>query len=152
MKMKTNKSYLVTGGAGFLGINLIRHLLAKGLRVTSFDIAAFGYPDVIEKVDVITGDVRDEAAVAAALKDIDIVVHGAAALPLYPEEDIFSTNIEGTKIVLRQSHEKGIERVIHISSTAVYGIPDHHPLMEEDALSGVGPYGKSKVSAESVCL
>lgn len=151
MKREVNKSYLVTGGAGFLGINLIRHLLAQGQHVTSFDIAEFNYSDVKKKVDIITGDVRDQAGVAAALKGIDVVVHGAAALPLYPVEDILSTNIEGTRIVLQQSHEKHIERVIHISSTAVYGIPDHHPLREDDALSGVGPYGKSKVSAESVC-
>jgi nucleoside-diphosphate-sugar epimerase len=152
MKTKACKSYLVTGGAGFLGINLIRHLLAQGQRVTSLDIAEFKYEDVKNEVNIITGDIRDENAVADALKGIDIVVHGAAALPLYPERDILSTNIEGTRIVLQQSYNKKVEKVIHISSTAVYGIPDHHPLRENDALSGVGPYGKSKVAAESICM
>jgi nucleoside-diphosphate-sugar epimerase len=151
MKERMNRSYLVTGGAGFLGINLIRHLLSKRQRVTSFDIAEFTYKDVNDQVNIITGDIRDAASVAAALDGIDVVIHGAAALPLYPPEDIYSTNIKGTRIVLQQSHQKGIERVIHISSTAVYGIPDQHPLREGDTLCGVGPYGKTKVSAEMAC-
>ncbi|MCX6340218.1 MAG: NAD-dependent epimerase/dehydratase family protein [Candidatus Aureabacteria bacterium] len=79
-------------GLVFFGINLIRHLLAKGQCVTSFDIAEFNYSDVKKKVNIITGDVRDKAAVATAMEGIDVVVHGAAALPLYPVEDIFSTN------------------------------------------------------------
>ena len=146
-----SQSYLVTGGAGFLGINLIRHLLAKGQRVTSLDIAPFNYEDVSGKVNVITGDIRDETTVAKALEGIDVVVHAAAALPLYDPEDIFSTNINGTRNVLHQAYLKKISRVLHVSTTAVYGIPDHHPLLEEDSLSGVGPYGESKVAAEGVC-
>lgn len=146
-----SKSYLITGGAGFLGINLIRHLLAKGQQVTSFDIAPFHYDDVKDRVRIITGDIRDETAVGTALEGIDIVVHAAAALPLYDPEDIFSTNIDGTRNVLQQAYLKKIARVIHISTTAVYGIPDHHPLHEDDKLYGVGPYGETKVFAESVC-
>lgn len=148
----TAQSYLVTGGAGFLGINLIRHLLAQGQQVTSFDIAPFHYSDVKDQIRVITADIRDEAAVRQALTGIDIVIHGAAALPLYPSEDIFSTNIDGTRIVLEQAHQQQIPRVVHVSTTAVYGIPDHHPLREEDEMRGVGPYGETKVQAENVCL
>jgi len=88
MKRKMNKSYLVTGGAGFPGINLIRHLLAKSQRVTSFDIAEFNYSDVKKKVNIIAGDVRDKAAVAAAMEGIEVVVHGAAALPKVPRSII----------------------------------------------------------------
>ena len=97
-----SQSYLVTGGAGFLGINLIRHLLLKGQRVTSFDIAPFNYDDVKDRVHIITGDIRDERAFGAALEGIDVVIHAAAALPLYTPQDIFSTNMDGTRYVLQQ--------------------------------------------------
>ncbi len=146
-----SQSYLVTGGAGFLGINLIRHLLLKGQRVTSFDIAPFNYDDVKDNVHIITGDVRNERAIGAALNGIDVVIHAAAALPLYTAHDIFSTNVDGTRYVLQQACLKKIERVVHVSTTAVYGIPDHHPLYETDALHGVGPYGESKVGVEKIC-
>jgi nucleoside-diphosphate-sugar epimerase len=146
------KRYLITGGAGFLGINLTRYLLGKGHTVTSLDIAAFDYPDVKDNVTIITGDIRDRAAVDRAMKGIDIVVHCAAALPLYRKEDIFSTDIDGTRNILDAGLTNRVERVIHISSTAVYGIPDHHPLLETDRLDGVGPYGQAKIKAEEVCL
>ncbi len=85
------------------------------------------------------------------MRDSDIVIHTAAALPLYPPEEIYSTQIDGTRILLQQALEYGIKRFIHISTTAVYGIPDHHPLFETDPMSGVGPYGESKIKAEEIC-
>jgi nucleoside-diphosphate-sugar epimerase len=147
-----SKRYLVTGGAGFLGINLVRFLLNKGHNVTSLDFAEFDYRDVIKKVNVIKGDIRDKGIVLKSMEDVDIVVHTAAALPLYKEKDIYSTEIDGTRNVLDAAFTNNVERVIHISSTAVYGIPDHHPLYEDDKLDGVGPYGKAKIKAEEVCL
>jgi nucleoside-diphosphate-sugar epimerase len=143
--------YLVSGGAGFLGINLIRYLLAKGHQVTSLDIADFDYPDVIDQVRAVKGDIRHEKDVLEAFQEIDIVVHCAAALPLYTKEDIFSTDIDGTRLLLKTAKLKAVQRFIHISSTAVYGIPDHHPLKEEDKLVGVGPYGEAKILAEEEC-
>ena len=73
------------------------------------------------------------------------------ALPLYPEKEILSTGIDGTLNLLESSFKTNVKRFIHISSTAVYGIPDHHPLYENDKLDGVGPYGKAKVEAERLC-
>jgi nucleoside-diphosphate-sugar epimerase len=146
------KNCLVTGGAGFLGINLIRFLLEKEWSVTSLDMAEFKFSEVKDKITVIKGDIRDRAVVKEALKDIEIVVHTAAALPLMSKADIFSTEIDGTRNVLEAAFEQKAERVIHISSTAVYGIPDHHPLVENDKLQGVGHYGEAKILAEEVCL
>lgn len=145
------KTYLVTGGAGFLGINLVRFLLDKGHQVVSLDIADFDYPER-NRVKIVQGDIRDRSSVDRAMEGVDIVVHTAAALPLYKEEDIYSTDIDGTRNVLQSALEHGVDRMIHISSTAVYGIPDHHPLYEDDRLEGVGPYGNAKVLAEQVCL
>lgn len=144
--------YLVTGGSGFLGINLIRFLLSKGHEVTSIDFAEFTYPDVKDKIMIIDGDIRDKAAVKKAMEGAQIVVHCAAALPLYSKEDIFTTDVDGTRNVLEAAIEAKAERFIHISSTAVYGIPDHHPLLEDDKKIGVGPYGEAKILAEEVCF
>ncbi len=143
---------LVTGGAGFLGINLIRYLDARGYDLVSLDLAEFTYPDMRDRVAIVRGDIRDEATVRLAMQGVDAVVHCAAALPLYSPEDIYTTDVEGTRTVLRAAREAGVWRVVHISSTAVYGIPDHHPLVEDDKLEGVGPYGQAKIQAEMVCL
>ena len=147
----TASTYLITGGAGFLGINLTRYLLARGHHVVSLDIADFNYPER-DRIKAIKGDIRDRSSVDRAMEGVQIVVHAAAALPLYRKEDIFSTDLDGTRNVLQSAFEHGVERVIHISSTAVYGIPDHHPLYEDDPLHGVGPYGEAKVKAEQICL
>jgi len=144
--------YLVTGGAGFLGINLVRHLLGRGEEVVSLDIAPFDYADCRDRVRIVTGDVRDPARVAEAAEGAETIVHAAAALPLYPRQDIFSTDVDGTRNVLEAAARAGARRVVHISSTAVYGIPDHHPIGENDRLQGVGPYGEAKILAEQVCL
>jgi nucleoside-diphosphate-sugar epimerase len=144
------QSYLVTGGAGFLGINMIRYLLDRGHRVVSLDIADFDYPER-GQITEIQGDIRDRAALEKAIAGVDVVVHTAAALPLYKPEDIYSTDIDGLRNVLDVAHAAGVARVVHISSTAVYGIPDHHPLLEHDQLHGVGPYGEAKVAAEQIC-
>ena len=143
--------FLVTGGAGFLGINLVRYLQFRGHDVVSLDIVKFDYPDMNGKISIITGDIRNKETVEEAMKGIDVVVHTAAALPLYSSEEIFSTDIEGTKNLLEAAERNKVERFIHISSTAVYGIPDHHPLFEDDKLDGVGPYGKAKIQAEKEC-
>jgi nucleoside-diphosphate-sugar epimerase len=147
-----SQRYLITGGSGFLGINLIRYLLHKGHAVTSLDIVEFDYPDVKDQVRAIVGDIRDRAAVEKSMQDVDIVIHAAAALPLYRKEDIYSTDIDGTRNVVDAAYKHEVDRFIHISSTAVYGIPDHHPLLEDDQLHGVGPYGECKVKAEEICV
>jgi nucleoside-diphosphate-sugar epimerase len=144
--------YLITGGSGFLGINLIRFLLDRQHTVVSLDKLPFDYPDCQDRVESIVGDIRDKAAVDRAVRGVQIVVHCAAALPLYSKADILSTDVEGTRNVLGSAFAAGVERVIHISSTAVYGVPDHHPLFETDQLIGVGPYGEAKIAAEQVCL
>jgi nucleoside-diphosphate-sugar epimerase len=143
-------TYLVTGGAGFLGINLCRYLLARGQIVRSLDIAPFDYAER-SAVQPILGDIRDRETVDRSMAGVDIVVHCAAALPLSDPQDILSTGIHGTRILLDSAVTHAVSRLIYISSTAVYGIPDHHPVFEHDKLSGVGPYGAAKIQAEALC-
>lgn len=97
------KKHLITGGAGFLGINLIRYLLQRGHQVVSFDMAEFDYEDVRDQTTVISGDIRDAALVNQSMQDIDIVVHAAAALPLYSKEEIFSIDIDGKGCLLNDN-------------------------------------------------
>jgi nucleoside-diphosphate-sugar epimerase len=142
----------ITGGAGFLGINLIRDLLGRGVTdIVSLDCADFDYPEK-RVITVIQGDIRDREAVGKALAGADWVVHAAAALPLYSAHDIYSTDVEGTRCVLEAAARAGVRRFVQISSTAVYGVPIRHPICEDDPLIGVGDYGKAKIMAESVCL
>jgi nucleoside-diphosphate-sugar epimerase len=142
--------WLVTGGAGFLGINLVRHLLARGDAVVSLDRAPFDYAERA-RVEEVIGDIRDRAAVERAARGCEVVVHAAAALPLYEPAEIRSIDVDGTRVVLEAARAAGVPRVVHVSSTAVYGVPDHHPLVEADAMHGVGPYGQAKVDAEHEC-
>jgi nucleoside-diphosphate-sugar epimerase len=147
-----DRPILITGGSGFLGINLTRHLVREGFtNIRVLDIADFDYPDVKHLIQFIRGDVRDKQRVARAMSGIHWVVHTAAALPLYEEADIYSTEVDGTRNVLAEAFRNRVSRFVHISSTAVYGIPDHHPLVETDPLQGVGPYGQAKILAEETC-
>ncbi len=141
---------LITGGSGFLGINLIRFLLKKNCQINSLDIVPFNYQEKT-KINAVFGDVRDKKTVNELTKDKDIVIHAAAALPLYSKEDIFSTDVNGAKNVIEFSHKNKVKRLIYISSTAVYGVPDHHPVFETDKLVGVGPYGEAKIKTEKTC-
>jgi len=141
----------ITGISGFLSINLVRYLLANGYdRIAGIDLVDFDYPER-NKIDFLQGDIRHSQDLHKSMKGTDIVIHTAAALPLYTPEEIYSTDIEGTRNVLQQALEYGVKRFIHISSTAVYGVPDHHPLFEHDPVDGVGPYGEAKVQAEAIC-
>jgi nucleoside-diphosphate-sugar epimerase len=141
----------ITGISGFLSINLVRYLLAQGYQqISGIDLVDFTYPER-DKIEFLQGDIRDPQAVKRSMQAADIVIHTAAALPLYTPEEIYSTDIEGTRILLQQALDYGVKRFIHISSTAVYGVPDHHPLFETDPMIGVGPYGEAKVRAEELC-
>jgi nucleoside-diphosphate-sugar epimerase len=141
----------VTGGAGFLGINLIRHLLGRGVTdLVSLDIAPLGLPER-GRIKEIRGDIRDSEVVRRAVRGAEVVVHCAAALPLADWRDIRTTEVLGTGIALEEARRAGAERFVHISSTAVYGIPHRVPVLETDALIGVGPYGRAKIAAERLC-
>lgn len=150
--MNLKKTILVTGGAGFLGINMVRYLIEKGhTDIISLDFAEFDYPEN-KKITAVRGDIRNKKTVDFVMKDVYMVIHCAAALPLYSKKDIMTTDVDGTRILLDSALKNNVDRFVMVSSTAVYGIPDHHPLLETDKLIGVGPYGVAKIEAEEVCL
>ena len=103
-------------------------------------------------VEELRGDVRDARACRELAAGADVLVHAAAALPIQASrESIFSVNVGGTAAVLAAAREAGVGRVVLISSTAVYGVPERHPIREDDPLVGVGWYGESKIEAERLC-
>ena len=143
--------WAISGGAGFLGLHLARRLLADGHEVRTLDLAPLDDPGLEREVDELRGDVRDPAEAARLVDGADVVVHAAAALPiLASREAIRSVNVDGTAVTLAAALEAGVGRTVLISSTAVYGVPEHHPIAEDAPLVGVGHYGESKIDAEEV--
>lgn len=148
------KRVLITGGAGYLGYHLAQNLPRRGVAFMALnDIAPFFKNEYPADALLVNQDVRDADGMYRLIHDnkIDIVVHCAAALPLWSREEIYSTNISGLRNTLEQARKCNVERFIFISSTAVYGVPEKHPLVEEDPMIGVGPYGETKIAGEKIC-
>jgi nucleoside-diphosphate-sugar epimerase len=142
----------ISGGAGFLGLHLARRLLADGHDVRTLDVVPLDDAELERSVDELRGDVRDRDSVAKLVQGADVVVHAAAALPIQASRgSIRTVNVGGTENVLRAADNAGVRRVVFISSTAVYGVPEKHPIEEDDPLVGVGSYGESKIDAEGLC-
>jgi nucleoside-diphosphate-sugar epimerase len=143
--------WAISGGAGFLGLHLARRLLADGHDVRTLDLAPLDDSALERSVEELRGDVRDARAAARLSAGVDVLVHAAAALPIQASRDsIRAVNVEGTAVTFAAALEAGVGRAVLVSSTAVYGIPKHHPLREDAPLVGVGHYGESKIEAERV--
>jgi nucleoside-diphosphate-sugar epimerase len=141
----------ISGGAGFLGLHLARRVLADGGTVRTLDVAPLDDGELERGVEEVRGDIRSEQDVRALVDGADVLVHAAAALPIQSSRAaIRSVNVEGTANVLAGALSVGVRRVILISSTAVYGVPERHPIVEDDPLVGVGWYGESKIEAEQL--
>ncbi len=140
---------LVTGSSGMLGGNLVRRLCADGADVVGVDLNPPREP--VAGVEEIRGDIRNRDLLDRAADGVDAVVHCAAALPSYSDGEIRSVIVEGTRNVLRASLYRKVPRVVHISSTAVYGLPDVVPTPESYPRSPVDPYSRAKAAAEEVC-
>jgi nucleoside-diphosphate-sugar epimerase len=142
--------WAISGGAGFLGLHLARRLLADGHDVRSLDLVPLDEPEL--GIEELRGDIRDAAACRELVDGARILVHAAAALPIRGSRGaIRSVNVDGTLTLLAAAAEAKVKRVVLVSSTAVYGVPEKHPIEEDDPLVGVGHYGESKIEAEEVC-
>lgn len=137
---------VVTGAAGILGSNLVARLLRDGHRVCGVDVRELPpAPGLTGRV----ADIRDTAAMTEAFAGADTVVHCASALPSYPAEQIRSIIVAGTGSVLRAARAAGVARVVHVSSTAVYGLPRTVPT-EEHPREPVDTYSAAKAEAEEL--
>lgn len=144
------RTILVTGGSGYFGTVLTAQALARGDRVRVLDLNA---PTVVEDgVELVLGDVRDYASVRRACEGVDVVLHNVAQVPLARDRSLFeSVNVVGTANVLVAARDARVAKVVHTSSSAVFGIPESNPVREDSPCRPVEAYGRAKLRAESLC-
>jgi UDP-glucose 4-epimerase len=156
---ETTMEILVTGGAGFIGSNLVRSLVAQGDRVEVFDDLSTGSRGNLSDVDggakLTVGDVRDAGAIARAVAGKEVVYH-LAALPSVARSvadpaTSHAVNVDGTLNVLEAARSSGVRRVVLASSSSVYGDTPTLPKHEEMPVSPRSPYAASKLAAEGYC-
>jgi dTDP-glucose 4,6-dehydratase len=156
-----DKRVLVTGAGGFIGSHLAEHLVKEGAEVRAMvHYNALGrrgwldYTPLVEEMDVFAGDIRDRDNVHEAMEKIDIVFHLAALIAIpysyKAAESYVSTNVIGTLNVLQVARDRGIEKIVHTSTSEVYGTAREIPINESHPLQGQSPYSASKIAADKM--
>ncbi len=154
---------LVTGAAGFIGSHLTEELVKRGHRVKAFirynSSGSWGWLETSplkNEIEVYQGDIRDYDGVKESLKNIDIVFHLAAliGIPYSYKSPLayIKTNIEGTYNILKGSMEQGVKKIIHTSTSEVYGTAIYVPIDEQHPLQAQSPYSASKIGADQLAL
>ena len=162
------RTVLVTGSDGFIGSHVVERVLAAGGRVRAFCLytshGTLGWLDESDafaaaladgRAEVVLGDVRDPEHVAASVEGVDVVLHLAAliAIPFsyVAPRSYVETNVVGTLNVLEGVRRHGTPRMVHTSTSEVYGTPEHVPITETHPLRGQSPYSASKIGADKMC-
>ena len=141
---------LVTGGAGYFGTILVDRALARGDTVKVLDLNRPEPRD--QPVEAIVADVRDRDAVQEACRGVDVVHHNVAQVPLAKDRELFeSVNVLGTANVLLAARDAGVRKVVHTSSSAIFGVPDANPVTEDTPGKPLEAYGRAKLEAEALC-
>jgi NAD dependent epimerase/dehydratase len=158
-----DKQVLVTGAGGFIGSHLVDELFRKGARVTAFvhynarndwGMLEGGYNDKTPNLNVIAGDVTDSLFVKKAVSEKEYVFHLAALIGIpysyVAPESYINTNIKGTLNIMQACLDEGVDRVVHTSTSEVYGTARYTPIDEEHPLQGQSPYSASKIGADKI--
>ena len=159
------KKVLVTGAGGFIGSHLVEELVAKGCKVKAFvhynSFNRWGWLDylpkhIIESIEVVSGDISDPYGVKNGMLGSDIVFHLAALIGIpysYHSPDAYvDTNIKGTLNILQAARELSVEKVIHTSTSEVYGTAQFVPITEDHPINPQSPYAASKAAADFLAL
>ena len=147
------KRCIITGGSGFVGIALVRRLLSQGWQVTIFDLNAPAAPDVDGRAEFVKGDVRNREALALASRECDCFFHIAAMVPLTRAGQNFDTvNVGGVENATNACIENEVAQLVHLSSSAIYGVPTHLPVREDTLPAPFGLYGPAKLRGEYVAI
>jgi len=145
----SGRTVLVTGGSGYFGSILVDRVLAAGDRARVLDLNP---PERADDVEVVVGDVRDRQLVEDACEGVDVVLHNVAQVPLARDRELFwSVNALGTANVLLAARSRGVAKVVHTSSSAIYGIPASNPVDEDSPPAPLEAYGRAKLEAEELC-
>lgn len=157
------RKILVTGADGFIGSHLTEHLVAKGYDVRAFvhynSFNSWGWLDksaIRKELDVFCGDIRDPYGVRTAMKGCDAVLHLAALIAIpysyHSPETYIDTNVKGTLNVVQAARDLGVGKVVHTSTSEVYGTARFVPITEEHPLQGQSPYSASKIGADQLAM
>ncbi|RYD84222.1 MAG: SDR family NAD(P)-dependent oxidoreductase, partial [Sphingomonadales bacterium] len=159
----SGKRVLVTGADGFIGSHLTEYLVEQGVDVRAFvyynSFNSWGWldtskPELRKSLDVFAGDIRDPYGVRKAMEGCDVVLHLAALIAIpysYHSPDTYiDTNVKGTLNVVQAARDLGVERVVHTSTSEVYGTARFVPITEEHPLQGQSPYSASKIGADQI--
>lgn len=160
-----NKTILVTGADGFIGSHLTEELLRRGFNVRPFvfynSFNSWGWldqlnPEVKKSLNVFAGDIRDPHGVRNAMQGCDVVFHLAALIAIpysYHSPDTYvDTNIKGTLNIVQAARDLGVEKVVHTSTSEVYGTALFVPITEQHPLQGQSPYSASKIGADQIAM
>ncbi|MDQ7834755.1 MAG: NAD-dependent 4,6-dehydratase LegB [Humidesulfovibrio sp.] len=159
------KKILVTGAGGFIGSHLVERLLRQGHDVRAFvhynAFSSWGWldsfePELKKSLDVFQGDIRDGNGVRTAMRGCDVVLHLAALIAIpysYHSPDTYvQTNVTGTLNIVQAARDLDVERVVHTSTSEVYGTARFVPITEEHPLQGQSPYSATKIGADQLAL
>lgn len=161
----SNTTIFVTGAGGFIGSHLSEELVRQGYNVRAFvhynSFNSWGWLDEVpleirRSLDVFTGDIRDPYGVKEAMKGCDIVLHLAALIAIpysYHSPDTYvDTNVKGTLNIVQAARELGVKKIIHTSTSEVYGTAQYVPIDEKHPLQPQSPYSASKIGADAIAM
>ncbi len=156
---------MVTGADGFIGSHLVEALVREGCQVRAFvyynSFNSWGWldhspPDISDSIEIFAGDIRDPHGVRKSIKDCDIVFHLASLIAIpysYHSPDSYvDTNIKGTLNVVQAARELDVQKVVHTSTSEVYGTARYVPITEEHPLQGQSPYSATKIAADQIAI
>ena len=163
--MKSKNKILVTGADGFIGSHLVERLIKNGDNVKAFCVynprGSFGWLDTLpnhikDKIDFVLGDIRDPLCVKESMKDCNKVFHLAALIGIpysyVAPSSYLDTNIHGTLNVVQAARELEVEKIIHTSTSEVYGTAQFVPISEAHPLAAQSPYAATKIAADQIAL